>query len=438
MPPTPRSPTALLALAAVIAAIVGSCKVRKAPTEQTQASATTAVAAGNPTTGPASPAAPWPALSRSAEAAEALVRERTPRPVGTDGEEELTAERILRAGEAAGWTSLVAGERAVVERLQSVLDGAERGGRDAYVLWGTHHDSVGQVAAFRRLVGPGGLRGLTLVAAEQFFASGAWSGVPADAQAGDDTDVDAYVLRGDREAFAALARRHRRSDHAAWTFGYEADVMELPVTARAAHVRFAGCNMPLGAQQLTGLAPLGDGRLLLRLRELHCLLALSRFDSPHRVAMLWGRDHIRADGFPRFVPAGSEVVAVDVFGFRGDELTTEAELAKDLVVLDPLLIPLDDVGRSFALLLPDDVLGADVDRTKGDAEADGAGVRVACSRPGRITVAGRRPEVRPDADLTVEPDAHLRRGGGGCASRARWRARRNPLSCCASTRSSGT
>lgn len=399
---------------AVAALAAGSCKVRKPKHGETPGTEAPAGSAQVPATAPTGtePAPPmelavWPALPRSATEAEALVRKRTLRPVEPAGH-ETTAGEILRAAEAAGWGSLLAGERDVVERIQFVLDRAERGGRDAYVLWGTRHDSAGQVAAFRRLVGPGGLRGLTLVVAEQYMADGFWGGVDAGEQAGDDGELDAFVLRGDRDAFARLAARHRAGDHAAWKFGYEGDVLELAVTARGTHVRLAGCNMPLGAQRRTGLAPLGDGRMLLRLRELHCLLALSRFPPPRRAAMIWGSDHVRPDGFARFLPADAEVVAVDVFGFRDGELTTESELAQRLVVLSPVLVPLPDGEDRFALLLPDGVLGGDVDRA-GDGgvapAAGGAAIRVACSVQGRMTIAGRAVAVGPeDVNLPLDPD----------------------------------
>ncbi|MBI5487017.1 MAG: hypothetical protein HY905_06765 [Deltaproteobacteria bacterium] len=403
----------ILVAVAVLAA-VGSCKVKKPKPEGLTGGAQAGTTRGPGATVDEQPAPPidlvvWPALPRSAEEAEALVQKRTVRPSATT-EGELTAETIVRAAEAAGWESLLAGEQDVVERLQAGMDRAEREGRDAYVLWGTTHDSGGQVAAFRRLVGPGGLRGLTLVVAEQFMADGGWGGVAADEQAGDDADLDAFVLRGDRDAFAALSARHRSSDHAAWKFGYEDEVLELPVTARATQVRFAGCNMPKATQALTAQPPLGDDRLLLRLRELHCLLALSRWASPRRVAMLWGRDHIRADGFMRFLPAEAEVLAIDVFGFRHGELTTEAELATRLVVLSPVLIPLDGAGHAFALLLPDGVMGGDVDRAGDDVAATdggGSGLRVACSVAGRMTIAGREFHVGPeDVDLPLDPDRY--------------------------------
>lgn len=345
---------------------------------------------------------PWPVLPRSAAEARALVAERSVRSTDGLSDAALEAPALLeRIAEAARGGAVAAGARGVLAWIQLFLQRAAADGRDAWLLWGTSHDAAGQVTAFRRLVGPGGLRDLTLVAAEQFFADGAWAGADPQLQLGDDADLAAWVRNGDPAARRRLAERHRTGDYAAWKFDYEAEVLELLDSARAAGRPLLGCNMPLALQQQTGLPPLDDERLRLRLRELHCLLALGRLPGPRRGALLWGRDHVRADGFPRFLPAAAAVLAVHVFGHRPGADTVEAQLARRIVVLDPLLVPLDDDDDELAVLLPDAVLGGDVDRSADRPEhCTGAAGRllVAADAPGRLTVHG----------TTVEIDGHDR------------------------------
>lgn len=360
----------------------------------------------------ASPADPWPDLPRSAAEAEALVAARTARPTTGTTDADLSADALLAIlSDPSRRESLVAGHAPVVRRIQAFLDGAAEEGRDAYVLWGTHHDARLQVEAFRRLVGPGGLRGLTLIVLEQFSASGEWRGVAADVRRGDDDAVAAWMDRGDPPSWAALADRHHARDQAAWKHGYEADVLELLPIARAGGVAFAGCDMPAAVQELTSLPPLDPARLRVRLRELHCALSLARFPSPRRVAMLWGSDHVRADGFPRFLPPTAAVLSVHLFGGRPGEFTAERELRPRLVVLDPLLVPLDDEGREVALLLPDDVLGGEVDRSRDDLpEATRAGppLTLSASAPARATIGDRVVAVGPeDVGVDLPPGDHL-------------------------------
>lgn len=113
----------------------------------------------------------WPELPRTREAADALIRTRTARPL-TGGEDPGTSsEALLHAlDERPG--ALVAGDPSVVAWIDGFLDRAAAAGRDSVVLYGTYHDSGGQIDAFRRLIGPLGLRGLTHVAVEQLRAKG--------------------------------------------------------------------------------------------------------------------------------------------------------------------------------------------------------------------------------------------------------------------------
>ena len=263
----------------------------------------------------------------------------------------------------AGWGSVSLGDGPVRARAQRFLDEATARGHDAYVLFGTFHDSEGQIEAFRRLVGPGGLRGLTAVTVEQLRATGQWADVPEVSELGDDLDITAYLERGDLAAFDRLGERHRDGDYVAWKLGYAPKVLDLLVTARAASPSywFGGCDMPTGTQELLSEVP---EKYLGRLREIHCLDALQEATrdrrGPRRVAMLWGQAHLGS--LPSFLPPSAEVLSINVLGFRTGPETLEAKLAPSLVLADPLFVPLSESGDVAALVYPDAVLGASVDR----------------------------------------------------------------------------
>lgn len=317
----------------------------------------------------------WPDLPRSAEGWRNLLRHHTQRDSSVAGP-EITPEALLDAAAAIGWAKLVAGDRRVARWLQGWLDAASAAGRDAYLLWGTYHDSAGQVRAFDALVGPSGLRGLTHVVLEQFRADGAWGGVAPDAQRGDTSDIDAYVRRGDISAFDAIAGRQQTEDYAAWKFGYIPSVLELMVTARATGTRLLGCDMPKQLQDAAGLHR--GSEELNRARELHCFLSLkdasavTGAQTPSRVAMLWGLRHARAGGFERWLPPRAAVLSIGVWGHRPLEGSPESELARKLIVNDPVLIPLPAHDAELILLLPDAVLGGDVDRVRDGEKPESA------------------------------------------------------------------
>jgi hypothetical protein len=263
-------------------------------------------------------------------------------------------------------------------------------------LFGVRHDSGGQLDAIRRLLGPGGLRGLEVVAAEVFFANGRWNGIAPDRQAGDDGEIRNWLDRGDWTAFERLAVRHPDSDYAAWKYGTTANALDLLVDARAVGRDFRGCNMPKALQERTGLTPLGDDRLRLRLRELHCLLALGPAAHPRRAAVLWGADHVLPDGFPRFLPADAAVLAITLFGFRPGTDTVEEAVARNVQVVEPVLLPLDETGTAMALLLPDALLGGEVERVRVDgpsSEPSRAGTWVSSASPAVLHVGGQAVDV---------------------------------------------
>ena len=310
--------------------------------------------APSPTTG----TAVFPSLPRTEAEAAALVARETRRPPPSI-EPDLDAAALVAAADAHGLGRLPAGNGPIVRWVQSAM---ERAPLDTYLFFGTYHDAPGQLDAFRRLVGPGGLRGLHVVAAEQFRADGEWQDAPSDAQRGDTQLIDHFRLTNDPRALAQLVERHRESDYAAWKLGYEDTVFDLLVSSRATGVRFAGCDMPAALQELSGTPP---GDLRNRLREIHCLRALP-ITWPRRAALVWGDAHVRRSGILRFVTVGAGVVSIHAFGQRHGGGTVEPELGKKLVINDPVLIPLG--VDEAALLLPDATIGGHVDRVMTKAE----------------------------------------------------------------------
>ncbi|APR76273.1 Hypothetical protein A7982_01620 [Minicystis rosea] len=344
-------------------------------------------------------AAAFPAFPKTEAEARELVERETRRPPPPT-EPELDAAALVAAAEARGFGQLPAGHGPIVRWIQSAL---ERSPLDAYLLFGTYHDAPGQLDAFRRLVGPGGVRGLHVVAAEQFRADGEWQEVPSEAQRGDTALLDHYRSSGDPRAFEKLAEHHRESDYAAWKLGYEDTVLDLLVQARATGVRFAGCDMPAALQDLSGALP---SDLRNRLREIHCLRSLP-ITWPRRAALIWGDAHVRKRGLARFIIANAGLVSIHAFGQRQGDGDVERELAKALVVNDPVLIPLG--ADEAALLLPDAALGGRVDRvmTKADAGSCAMGVTVHADVEGTFTIGDRTLTVgSTPVTATLSPGDH--------------------------------
>ena len=412
------------AAACLAGALTAGCPAATStsPAPRPDAEATAQPPDGGGSATAAGAAVDWPELPRTKAAATSLIRRRIQRPESDIPDSELDADAILRHAAATGWGTMVAGEDGTRRWIQSFLDRAAEGGSDAYVVFGIFHDSPGQVDAFRRLVGPGGLRDLTAVGAEQFRATGAWRGVDAAAQKGDDPEIAAFVERGDVRAFDALARHHRDGDYVAWKLGYEPTVLDLLVTARAAlgeagkGPRFVGCNMPKETQRLLGDIPEDDQ---LRLREIHCLTSLDEVPStagPRRVALLWGQAHAQA--FRRFFPSRAEVLSLYVFGFRAGEGTTEAKLRPHVALADPVLIPLGERGDVAALLYPDAVLGASVERVR-EPGAGGDGGGEAAAPPHvvfRVPASGRL--VVGDRTIDLASGGACPAGTASCVAKA--------------------
>ena len=146
---------------------------------------------------------------------------------------------------------------------------------------------------------------------------------------GDGALLDAYLVRGDVEAFAGLARRHRDADYAAWKLGYEFTVLDLLIAARAGGLRFRGCDMPAALQERSRASQ--GPSLRHRLREIHCVHSLPPSGGkPRRAALLWGDAHLGADGLRRFLPPAAAVLSVHLVGKRLEPGALEIALAKEL------------------------------------------------------------------------------------------------------------
>jgi len=352
----------------------------------------------------------WPALPWAEDRAEALIRERTRRPGRAVPTALNTAPELLelikvRAREG----KLVAGWAAVMAWLQARLDAA--GKRDAYLLWGTYHDSGGQVASYRRVTGPQGLRRLSVVTAEQYAADGRWRGVEPDEQHGDSAALARYLNGGTREDLETLRRGQLDHDHTAWKYRYLHEVLDLAVAARAGGLRLVGCDMPKPLQRRlysVSKAP----KHLPALRELHCLLHLddALTERPRRVAMLWGQSHVEPGGLPRFLPKDDVVIAVRVVGQRPGPHGVAFELGRaGLRIVDPLLVPVRDGAGMVqaALILPDRATRAQLHRAR-DVGAKAVGVTVQSSGAGTLTLGGQVRVLKADAPkvLTLPPGAH--------------------------------
>lgn len=350
-------------------------------------------AASTPTT-TATIATAWPELPRTAAAADALIQARTVRDVASIDARSSSAEGVID-GLAERPQSLVAGEAAIVARIQAFLDHATAEGRDSVVLFGTFHDSGGQIEAFRRLIGPLGLRGLTHVAVEQLPADGAWKGVSPDLQRGEDAAITAYLTSGDRPALEALARRHATTDYAAWKFDYEASVLDLFITARAAGLPLRGCDIPASTQALLAEVP---ERSRLRLRELHCLSSLAPAASgPRRIALLWGQAHVEHDALPRFLPPSTAVLAIHALGYRSGEWTTEGALGARLALTDTVLLPFKGDENAVTVLYPVGPLAASVDRARAEPSSGEPGLHVRTEAgTGTLHLGERMFPVGPD------------------------------------------
>ncbi len=302
---------------------------------------------------------------------------------------------------ATGWPM-------IIDRLRVRLDLARRRDHDAYLLFGTWHDSGLQLDAMRRLIGPGGVRDWTAVVIEQFDADLGWDGVAPWLQGGDRDDLAAWNERGDREAFARLRAAQVRDNYTAYKYATLDQVMDLLVAARAADLPVWGCDMPAAMQRRLQHAGLAD---LTRLRELHCLratearLSLMRRRRPLRVAMLWGQDHVAPGGVPAFLDPDVEAVSIYAVGGRPVDHGLAAELGARLAITAPMLIPLDE-PPGYVLLLPGRRLAAHVERRRTAlveryAQEPYGGLTVRSTVAGHLQIRLMRARVEGERQIRV-------------------------------------
>lgn len=359
---------------------------------------------------------PWPALPLTQEVADALVKTLTVTPPPANPAAELDARQLralllrrVKQGRAkAGWP-------AIKGWFQEELDRAAAAKRGAQILWGVYHDSGGQVRAFRRLVGQSGLRGLHAVALEQLSADGHWTGASGPAQQGDSADLARYLASGDRAAWLRLRQRQHKYNHTAWKFGYLPEVMDLLTSARAGGQRLLPCDMPAAIKRRLIKLPM---KTRLRLRELHCGLALTRalhlagVAAPRRLATLWGQEHVMPAGVPRFLPAGTRVMSVLVFGHRPGPHGLEQRLRGKLMLTHPLLLPVDEQASRLVLLLPGPALGIRLERSRQNLDQPLVAARrgvVTARSPvgGQLLVGGRVHRVPGTGDRFAPPRVRL-------------------------------
>lgn len=354
---------------------------------------------------------PWPALPRDPTATRRLVQRLTRRKLDVDSprppDSSAALFDLLWRRQRQG--RLVAGWPAVIRTLQAELQRS----RSSVLLVGTYHDAGGQVAAFGRLIGPSGLRGLGAAAVELLPADGHWREVPSKQQRGLSRQVALYLKRGQRAALDEVQVALPRVNYTAWKYRYRHRVLDLLVSARAAGLELVPCDMPRQLQQSAS----GCGPLIDRVRELHCLLALRDVlgREPRRLALLWGQAHLRPDAMPRFFPSATRVVTVHLYGHRPGPAGLEHALAGRLRLTDPLLVPLGeapDLPR-FMLLLDGPQLAARVLRARDPLERPLPAERrhrlqVAVEQATQLELGGQQLELEAGAsrEVALAPGNH--------------------------------
>lgn len=331
-----------------------------------------------------------------------LVAEHSRTPAGAAF--ELEPEELLRR--LSEGDDLIAGREAIVAWLAH----RHAPGTRAYYLFGGSHDSAAQLVAFRRLFGVDGLGADTVLVLESSLATGHWRGVAAAQQAGDSEVLARFLSAGAPADWVELRRRHEEHDYAAYKYGLLDEAMDIVATARSAGQRVLACDMPRAA--LDGLE-LPDAQAL-RLRELHCALALEHagVGPTAAVAVLFGDSHVGPDGLRRFLAPDSRVVALHVVGDRLSEHSLEAELEERLRLTDPVLVPGPE--QDHVLLLPGRHLGIhkELRRQRGEALPEGAVgvVSVMSEVPLRAQVGEQIGQVDEGAfEARVGPGHHLTR-----------------------------
>lgn len=382
----------------------------------------------------------WPELPTRADEAATLIAASMRRDANAPGERDAggavdVVGRVVEAIEN-NEKGLTVGLTAISDLLDARSMEANGAGRSFVLLWGTHHDSAGQVETFRRLTGPTAKTHFTHVALEQLRADGRWAGIAPEVQRGDDDALHHWARTGSPDALREIANAQERDDYAAWKFGYVPSVLDVVADARSANHEVRGCDMPLPLQRRLGPARDTHGNAL---RELHCALALAdvldeslipssgslpRMDGgsdPHRLAILWGGQHVGAGGFRRFLPKSSDVLSVTVFGGRPPS-------APDLVVpllsdrfdlVDPVLVRSaespEDRTIDAIVVLADPKAADHFERKRvREARADAAtaesrvSVVMTSSSPGTIGIDHSTVDVSPRAVSTsLSPGLHF-------------------------------
>jgi hypothetical protein len=333
----------------------------------------------------------WPALPKSNEDVRHLVASTGKRPTAeSDASLPNAAEHasvitdVKTPGVASGFDAI----DAVIARWLAAAPE-----KNAVVAFGSSHDSRAQIDAFRRVVGPRARITWTRIMMEQLHADGHWATVDADAQKGDDAALERYGKSGAREDLDAVLDGVQRDTYTAGKYGSVDVIGDLLAEARAAGRPVSGCDMaPALRARVTSI----DERSLHSLRELHCVHAMrdatKKDAGPHRVAVLWGRNHVASDRFPRLVPPEWSSFVVSLLDAPADD---------EVVLVDPVLTP---SGR-LVLASPNGAKHFERKRTKGSATRSrfAATTRRSASEP-MAWIDGKRFDGEP---TTIPPGHHL-------------------------------
>lgn len=333
----------------------------------------------------------WPQFPQTQAARVSLAKQFTKQEATSP---EINPETVFATAEKASWHTLPAGTPGVREWIDARAK--------KWLVFGSFHDSAGQLEAFRKLIGADGIA-FTHVVLEQLRADGHWTGVDSAAQLGDSKLLTRALSTSERTAWRELARAHSAHDYTAWKYDYTNGVLDVVATAKAMNATPLGCDLP---DDLLARLPNGTDDDVLRLRELHCWLAMKDSLTPtSRVAMFWGQAHARAEGFRRYLPSGDGVLALYAMGQRHSESADDEQLRNRLVLNDPVLVPLG--GDEAALLLPDAWLGGNVARVRTEEKPQETGVRVSATTPGVFTLGSRRVELNDtDVLLALQPGTY--------------------------------
>lgn len=265
-------------------------------------------------------------------------------------------------------SSVDIGWRPIRESLRKKHKLHAKHGRASYLLWGVFHDSGGQLRALNRLLTYEHDAPWTAIISELWASDGLWKGVPRSLQNGASRLLETFAKSGSAKDWEALQKWQRSYNYTAWKYSYLNDVMGGLIRARALRIPFWGCDMPTSLR----LQMRWRGKLALRSRELHCWFALQQrlqtqpllAPQSHRVLVVWGMEHVTAEGFRRWIPRKHQATSVYLVGHRESPFVMASRLAKRVTLFAPVWLPWGKGSQQALLFLPDARFKGSMDRAR--------------------------------------------------------------------------